>query len=152
MGIGYPKEIRTKIIGYNAFTALCVMMISITLGHLSQRNIARTAVQEWTVKTMTDEQKEKCRLIVEHYGVEGQRDILIEECAELIQAVCKIKRDGGGVSFNFLEELADVSIMIEQMKQAFTGDELIDYLSFVNRKIERQMCRMSGKQATRNFK
>lgn len=94
---------------------------------------------------MTDEQKEKCRQIVEHYGAESQRDILIEECAELIQAVCKIKRDGGGVSFNFLEELADVTIMIEQMKQAFTGDELIDYLSFVNRKIERQMCRMSGK-------
>ena len=101
---------------------------------------------------MTDEQKEKCRQIVEHYGAESQRDILIEECAELIQAVCKIKRDGGGVSFNFLEELADVTIMIEQMKQAFADDELIDYLSFVNRKIERQMCRMSGKQATRNFK
>ena len=101
---------------------------------------------------MTDEQKEKCRQIVEHYGFEGQREILVEECAELIQAVCKIKREGGGVSFNFLEELADVSIMIEQMKQAFADDELIDYLSFVNRKIERQMCRMNGKQATRDFK
>lgn len=47
MGIGYPKEIRTKIIGYNAITAPCVMMISITLGHLSQRNSALIAAQEW---------------------------------------------------------------------------------------------------------
>ena len=93
---------------------------------------------------MTDEQKEKCRLIVEHYGVEGQRDILIEECAELIQAVCKIKRDGGGVSFNFLEELADVSIMIEQMKQALNGKELIEFLTIVNQKIERQLARIKG--------
>ena len=91
---------------------------------------------------MTDEQKEKCRQIVEHYGFEGQRDILIEECAELIQAVCKIKRDGGGVSFNFLEELADVSIMIEQMKQALNGKELIEFLTIVNQKIERQLARI----------
>lgn len=94
---------------------------------------------------MTDEQKEKCRQIVEHYGFEGQRDILVEECAELIQAICKIKREGGGVSFNFLEELADVSIMIEQMKQALAGDELLKYLSYINRKIERQINRMNGK-------
>lgn len=93
---------------------------------------------------MTDEQKEKCKQIVEHYGFEGQRDILVEECAELIKAVSKIKRNGGAVSGNFLEELADVSIMIEQMKQALSDDEVIRYLSYINRKIERQIARMQG--------
>lgn len=38
---------------------------------------------------MTDFQREKCREIFEHYGFINQRDILIEECAELIQAISK---------------------------------------------------------------
>lgn len=93
---------------------------------------------------MTDSQKEKCSEILEHYGFENQREILVEECAELIQAVSKAKRSGEKITDNFIEELADVSIMIEQMKQAFNCNDMIRYLTYINRKIKRQMARIKG--------
>ena len=88
---------------------------------------------------MTDSQKEKCCEILEHYGFENQREILVEECAELIQAVSKAKRSGEKITDNFIEELADVSIMIEQMKQAFNCNDMIRYLTYINRKIKRRL-------------
>ena len=93
---------------------------------------------------MTDKQKEKCSEILEYYGFENQREILIEECAELIQSVSKAKRSGEKITDNFIEELADVSIMIEQMKQAFNCNDMIRYLTYINRKIKRQMARIKG--------
>lgn len=93
---------------------------------------------------MTDFQKEKCREILEHYGFKNQLDILIEECAELIQAVSKIKRNAERTSSNFLEELADVSVMLEQMKQGLTNSERLEFLIVQNRKIERQITRIKG--------
>lgn len=32
---------------------------------------------------MTEQQKAMCKQILEHYGIESQRRILVEECAEL---------------------------------------------------------------------
>lgn len=93
---------------------------------------------------MTDEQKSKIAEILNHYGFENQREILVEECAELIQAVSKAKRNGYPISDNFIEELADVSIMIEQMKQEFCKNDMIKYLTFINQKIERQLARIKG--------
>ena len=93
---------------------------------------------------MTDLQKEKCFEILKHYGFENQREILVEELAELIQAVSKAKRNKTRVSSNFIEELADVSIMLEQMQQALSADEYIEFLTIQNRKIERQLARIKG--------
>ena len=64
----------------------------------------------------------------EHYGYVAQSNQLIEECAELIQAVSKyrraVERVGEPVSEdkkaialdNLIEEIADVEIMLEQVK------------------------------------
>lgn len=63
-----------------------------------------------------------------HYGYEAQSNQLVEECAELIQAVNKYRRAVAGlgqpvaeekkaVAFeNLIEEIADVEIMLEQIK------------------------------------
>ncbi len=93
---------------------------------------------------MTDEQKLICDEIVKHYGFEIQRDILVEECAELIQAVSKCKRNNVEVSDNFLEELADVSIMIEQMLVALFTNEIVTYQKHISRKLDRQIRRING--------
>lgn len=50
---------------------------------------------------------------VEKYGEETRVDLLIEEMAELTQALCKYKR---GLKHNIEEEIADVEIMINQVK------------------------------------
>lgn len=49
-----------------------------------------------------------CRDIIEHYGESKQLTQMIQECSELIKAITKGDRD------NFIEELADVSVMIDQ--------------------------------------
>ncbi|MCK9463121.1 MAG: hypothetical protein M0R80_26155 [Proteobacteria bacterium] len=62
---------------------------------------------------------------LDRWGIESQMDMLQEECAELIVAVNKVKRRKGDAIPNFLEEIADVEIMIAQMRE-YWGNEKID--------------------------
>jgi NTP pyrophosphatase (non-canonical NTP hydrolase) len=55
---------------------------------------------------------------VEHFGIGNQLGIMQEECAELIQAISKIKREIGHRE-NLLEELADVFIVWHQIAMSF---------------------------------
>lgn len=59
---------------------------------------------------------------LEHWGNEPQVRQTMEECAELIVALNKALRDPEDPGKNILEELADVTIMVEQMKQLYDVD------------------------------
>lgn len=48
------------------------------------------------------------------WGIEAQRAMCVEECAELINALAKVRR-GRSTREDILTELADVSIMVDQM-------------------------------------
>lgn len=81
---------------------------------------------------MTETQKRTCHTILEHYGIESQMRILVEECAELIQAVSKVERNGSTTETirNLFAEIADVEIMLEQVKHHYSEwgtEKLIDY-------------------------
>lgn len=64
--------------------------------------------------------------VADHFGYEIQSDQLVEECAELIQAVNKYRRARGigqptavskeAALNNLIEEIADVESMLEQIK------------------------------------
>ena len=56
-------------------------------------------------------------------GAAYQIDMCIEECSELIQALCKYKR---GKPDNICEEIADCEILLEQMKLLFNQDERVE--------------------------
>ena len=88
---------------------------------------------------MKAEQKEKCRMIANHYGVDSQNLIAIEEMSELTKELCKHERKFHRER-EIVEELADVSIMIEQLISLFNVEdkvyEVIDY------KLDRQIRRM----------
>lgn len=76
--------------------------------------------------------KDKIEKIANHYGFKKQSGQLIEECAEIIQAIRKYNRfdeglitvddiltgtnDSNMLIQNIVEEIADVEIMLEQMK------------------------------------
>ena len=51
------------------------------------------------------------------WGFKNQSIMLMEECSELIQAVSKLHRYGN--PNKMYEEIADVEIMIEQIKQIY---------------------------------
>ncbi len=83
-----------------------------------------------------------------YYGYEAQSNQLVEECAELIQAVNKYRRVETGLGQpvaedkkaiardNLVEEIADVELMLEQVKYLLQipEDELLAVKTFkVNR-------------------
>ena len=68
---------------------------------------------------LNEENKKLCWQVLSRHGVENQQRMVIEECAELQKAVCKLFRDKdkkqGKYKINFLEELVDVIVMCQQM-------------------------------------
>lgn len=94
-------------------------------------------------ETMKQEQLRKLCGIIEHYGVDIQKDIAIEECSELIQAICKHKR-GLGKLEDIVDEIADVEIMMNQLKIIFDcSGEVEDRIDF---KIKRQLERIANEK------
>lgn len=66
---------------------------------------------------------------IEKYGADMQIEVLIEECAELIKALQKMKRKKAGMpnanidEGDIISEAVDVEIMIEQLKFIFLDKE-----------------------------
>ncbi len=90
--------------------------------------------------------------VIAHYGEEAQSMIHMEECGELIQAVSKMRRakaayiagaqvDDNAAYYNLLEEMADVLICMEQMKEIY-GISDFELQKIVDRKVKRQETRL----------
>lgn len=62
----------------------------------------------------------------EVWGKALQIDLCVEELAELIQALCKLKRGKSGEKV--IEELADVYIMLEQIRFLLNSDQEIEQM------------------------
>lgn len=60
-------------------------------------------------------------MAINHYGLEAQTVVAMEEMAELIQALSKSRR---GVEHNVEEEIADVEIMLAQLRCVYNCDEI----------------------------
>jgi hypothetical protein len=70
---------------------------------------------------LNKENKHKCTKVIDIYPREHQLMILMEELAELIQATSKLLRYGDMEPF--LEEYADVAVMMEQARQLYHIDD-----------------------------
>lgn len=92
----------------------------------------------------------KIKQIADHYGYNSQREMLIEECSELIQAVQKLKRaeatdDAESIekaTDSYLEELADVAIMVEQMHRLMSLEQVGKFNDNLTSKLDRQIDRI----------
>lgn len=61
---------------------------------------------------------------IQHFGETAQIDMAVEEMAELTKAICKVKRAQAGAEMgaaveNVVEEIADVQIMLDQLRLIF---------------------------------
>ena len=98
---------------------------------------------------MTQEQLRNLDNIVTIYGDNKQVDMCIEECAELQKALLKYRREtnkGFPVTEKvkeakeaIIDELADVTVMVEQMKIIYGYEAVEERVGF---KINRQMDRL----------
>ena len=91
--------------------------------------------------------------IYKHYGKAKQLRQTQEECAELIVAINKLFRNNqdsissNKASHNFLEEVADVEIMLLQCKIMLQEDgKSEEYRDVLIKKLERQLERMRGQE------
>lgn len=82
---------------------------------------------------------------IETYGVQAQCDVAIEKMAELTKAIVKIRRvadDYGKTQAaleNLLEEIADVDIMVEQMKIMWGPKDVEEYRKKKLERLERRL-------------
>lgn len=80
---------------------------------------------------------------VETYGDYDQIEMLIEECSEVILAAQKLKRCGNFAhperSAHLMEEIADVSIMIDQMKYIFDEEKINAYREAKLHRLEQRL-------------
>lgn len=86
--------------------------------------------------------------ISDFYGIESQKLIAVEEMAELTQAISKLNRARtvGEITDawdNFLEEIADVQVMIWQLRM-FVDDK--EVLERVDQKIDRQLAKIKERK------
>ena len=82
---------------------------------------------------------------IEHNGSELEATIAMEELAELIQAVSKVKRYGctGIYKENLIEEIADTRIVIDELMMIF-GISDDEYQNEKDAKVRRLKERMSA--------
>lgn len=93
---------------------------------------------------MNTEQEQILKDAIDNFGIASQLDMAVEECAELIQAINKIKRtfkqsdllaikngeqDLGSVKralayAGICSEIADVKIMMKQLEHIFSPDHI----------------------------
>ena len=84
--------------------------------------------------------------IIEHYGVQHQLGIYMEECAELIQAISKFNRAydkpvDESLRKHIIEEIADVCVCIDQLQFIlYIKDSEIEKVA--NDKVARQLRRI----------
>lgn len=71
---------------------------------------------------MNDREKTILCTALTKYGIDKQTDMMIEEMSELTKALLKLRRFHDSISLapalaaNVIEEIADVAIMLEQMR------------------------------------
>ena len=96
--------------------------------------------------------------IAQFFGLENQKTQLIEEMAELTQAICKMNRitilgqpapflrkEGEVIKENMIEELADVRLVLNQVIFLLGCDQEVQEIE--NQKIERTLERIGEKNA-----
>lgn len=72
----------------------------------------------------TEERRALLDRAITAYGAPAQMDMAVEEMAELTKAICKVKRvsctaEAKAVLENVVEEMADVQIMLDQLRIIF---------------------------------
>lgn len=84
----------------------------------------------------------KASKIMEHYGARHQLIKLCEECGELIQQAAKCYDRDQPFSADFIEELADVQVLIMQFRTVMGAYWFGEMERAIDRKLRRQLDRI----------
>lgn len=85
---------------------------------------------------MNEKEKELYKKAIDHWGIPAQLKVATEESAELIVEIVKYQRSVNGSTINSIaQEVADVEIMMDQLKVVFNFEDMVEKLKKV--KLER---------------
>lgn len=87
---------------------------------------------------------DRIKTIADHYGFTSQADMLVEESAEYMVALNKLRRGKAEAYTSIKEEVADVLVIASQLRYLLGAKE-ID--SIINQKLERQMQRIETEES-----
>lgn len=92
----------------------------------------------------------RIKQIADNYGAYNQKIQAVEECAELIQAIAKLNRassneEWDGAEKDIIGEIADVEIMIKQLKYLMQLKES-DIEQEIDKKLNRQIKRIEDEK------
>ena len=93
-----------------------------------------------------DRQKKMINKILEHHGFENQLFKTVEELSELTTAIVQYYNKGPGESrlMGVQEEIADVYIMLEQVRKQFMSQ--CELAELIEHKLERECSRIEGRK------
>lgn len=91
---------------------------------------------------MKNEPHDLAFAIIEHYGTQHQLIKLCEECGELIQQAAKCYGHDQPFSADFIEELADVQVLIMQFRTVMGAYWFGEMERAIDRKLRCQLDRI----------
>lgn len=125
----------------NCFASECHSKCRNNLALLAADRLERSA----NAGKMAPDDERIMQQAIETYGVQAQCDVAVEEMAELTKAIMKIRRvadDYGKTQAareNLLEEIADVDIMIDQLKIMCGPKQVEEYRKKKLERLERRL-------------
>jgi NTP pyrophosphatase (non-canonical NTP hydrolase) len=97
-----------------------------------------------------EKNRKRADTISDHYGLESQMSVAQEECAELIQAISKLRRAGAAgldtaekriryveARSHLAEEMADVANLLMQLTHLLNNTPMVEF--WLNQKLERTL-------------
>lgn len=78
---------------------------------------------------------------LEFYGLQNRLDLLQEECTELAAAISHFRRQRDGSDAEWMEELADVFIVAEQVREGLDKSAFNNMLDRKRAKAEKQFAK-----------
>lgn len=83
------------------------------------------------------------QIIAQYYGEDAQKNVVQEECAELIQAICKDNRyNTNRTRQHMIEEMSDVYLALSTLNYFLTDEERKFLIENFNAKVNRQLGRI----------
>lgn len=83
------------------------------------------------------------QVIAQYYGEDAQKNVVQEECAELIQAICKDSRYNTDTTHqHMIEEISDLYLALSTLNYYLTYEERKFLIENFNAKVNRQMGRI----------
>ena len=92
--------------------------------------------------------------IINHYGADHQLAKTVEELTELIHVIARRLQSGEWDKVSLYEELADVYVMLDQLKLIFTKEEAVtlkDFNKILSDDMQVKLRRTEGRMTTTRY-